>query len=263
MRTDAGLALIERAGKLGLGTAYQTAFRRRPDRGRRRLHRDDGRRLLARSGGGPLADRRRGRPRSGRRVAIHRGRSVSNWHPGRRLLSVGGNLYARLITLHADPRPHQRVLVHADGLPGACRSATSGPGLRCGGSRCARSSTGAAPASPRCRSRSWTAGWGAQDVRQHRLRRAHRALADQPATIGRLTARLKVQLGTTEECLPEPPATITKTSSGEGTRGSRALGSVVACHPRRPVVHSPSRPAASDRAAGVRSRRRSAARRAG
>ncbi len=33
MRTDAGLALIERPGKLGLGTAYQTAFRQVLDEG--------------------------------------------------------------------------------------------------------------------------------------------------------------------------------------------------------------------------------------
>ncbi len=46
--------------------------------------------------------------------------------------------------------------------------------------------------------------------------------------MGRDTARLNVQLGTTAECLPEPPATTTKTSSAEGTRGSRASGSVVA-----------------------------------
>src|SRR4029453_8028251 len=50
----------------------------------------------------------------------------------------------------------------------------------------------------------------------------------QPARIGRETARLKGQFGTTDECLPEPPATTTKTSSGDGTRGSRASGSVVA-----------------------------------
>src|SRR6266545_5274627 len=48
-------------------------------------------------------------------------------------------------------------------------------------------------------------------------------------SITRLTARLKVQLGMTAECLPEPPATITKTSSGAGTCGSIAESSVTFC----------------------------------
>src|SRR5215472_4597301 len=42
----------------------------------------------------------------------------------------------------------------------------------------------------------------------------------------RLTARLNVQLGTTDECLPDPPATMTSTSSGLGTWGSLTESSV-------------------------------------
>ena len=48
-------------------------------------------------------------------------------------------------------------------------------------------------------------------------------------SITRLTARLKVQLGTTAECLPEPPATITKTSPGDATCGSMAESPVAFC----------------------------------
>src|SRR6266568_8458136 len=49
-----------------------------------------------------------------------------------------------------------------------------------------------------------------------------------PATV-LLIARLNVQLGTTHECLPEPPATMTYMSSAEGTIGRSACSSVTFC----------------------------------
>src|SRR5262249_38669716 len=58
----------------------------------------------------------------------------------------------------------------------------------------------------------------------------HDALAPAVA-IGRDTARLKQQFGTTHECLPGPPATTTSTSSGDGTCGGRASSS------RSAVIH--------------------------
>jgi glycosyltransferase involved in cell wall biosynthesis len=74
--------LIERTGKLGLGTAYQTAFRQVLAEGGDDLRGDDGRRLLARPGGGALADRRRGEPRSGHSArATRRAGAITNWHP--------------------------------------------------------------------------------------------------------------------------------------------------------------------------------------
>ena len=98
MRTDAGLALIERTGKLGLGTAYQTAFRQVLTEGG-----DDCVVTMdADFSHDPAAV-----PALIAAAAHHdlvigsryvRGGAVSNWHPGRRFLSVGGNHYARLIT---------------------------------------------------------------------------------------------------------------------------------------------------------------------
>ena len=98
MRTDAGLALIERAGKLGLGTAYQTAFGR----------------ILAEGGhdcivtmDADFSHDPAAVPSLITAAATHdlvigsrytAGGAITNWHPGRRLLSMGGNLYARTIT---------------------------------------------------------------------------------------------------------------------------------------------------------------------
>jgi dolichol-phosphate mannosyltransferase len=98
MRTDARLALIERTGKQGLGTAYQTAFRR----------------VLAEGGDdcivtmdADFSHDPAAVPALIAAAADHdlvvgsrytTGGAISNWHPGRRLLSVGGNHYARLIT---------------------------------------------------------------------------------------------------------------------------------------------------------------------
>jgi hypothetical protein len=63
--------------------------------------------------------------------------------------------------------------------------------------------------------------------------------------MGRETARLNVQFGTTAECLPDPPATSTNTSSGDGTRGGRASSSRIAfihagqsCMPHMPPSFS-------------------------
>jgi len=98
MRTDAGLALIERPGKRGLGTAYQTAFRH----------------VLAEGGDDCLVTMDADFSHDPAAVpslidaAVSHdlvigsrytaGGTITNWHPGRRLLSAGGNHYARLIT---------------------------------------------------------------------------------------------------------------------------------------------------------------------
>jgi dolichol-phosphate mannosyltransferase len=98
MRTDARLALIERTGKQGLGTAYQAAFRH----------------VLAEGGDdcivtmdADFSHDPAAVPALIAAAADHdlvvgsryiTGGATSNWHPGRRLLSVGGNHYARLIT---------------------------------------------------------------------------------------------------------------------------------------------------------------------
>ena len=98
MRTDAGMGLIERTGKLGLGTAYQTAFRQ----------------VLAEGGDdcvvtmdADFSHDPAAVPSLIAAAASHdlvigsrytAGGAITNWHPGRRLLSVGGNHYARLIT---------------------------------------------------------------------------------------------------------------------------------------------------------------------
>jgi dolichol-phosphate mannosyltransferase len=98
MRTDSGLALIERTGKLGLGTAYQTAFRH----------------VLAEGGDDCVVTMDADFSHDPAAVpsliaaAAHHdlvigsrytaGGAIANWHPGRRLLSMGGNGYARAIT---------------------------------------------------------------------------------------------------------------------------------------------------------------------
>ncbi len=67
--------------------------------------------------------------------------------------------------------------------------------------------------------------------------------------MGRDTARLKQVFGTTDECLPGPPATTTSTSSGDGTWGGR-------CRQRQPgvLVHEALHVGAREAVAGDRAR---------
>jgi dolichol-phosphate mannosyltransferase len=95
---DPGLALLARPAKLGLGSAYQTAFRRVLDEGGDEcvvtmdadFSHDPAHlpALVAAAADHDLVIGSRYVP----------GGRIDHWHPGRRLLSLAGNRYARAIT---------------------------------------------------------------------------------------------------------------------------------------------------------------------